>query len=444
MGAVVALVRRPPQEIITTKTAQTSLARVDTGTGAMAFGWDGKVPVANARSLRHWSKHSEWIRGAITIRRSQVASADWDIVPFDQRRPYSKRLQKQIKALIRTPNPLNDSYRSFIEPIIEDIIVLDAGCIEKVRNLRGELLEIHPTDGAKIKVNATWDGSNPKEPRYYWTPDGFQVKASFKNEDFIYIMANKRTESVVGLPPLDTLRMTIEAELQAHEYNRRQVAGAAPDGVMDLGENFTRDQVQQFRAFFESEVAGRGAIGFIGGTKGAKWLPFRASNRDMQFLEWQIYLVRKIAVVLGLTPQDLGVTFDVNRSTAETQVQISEDRGLRPLMGLVQEYLTNEVVWDKTFGGPDNNLAFRYTELNLKESTAKAAILEKALGGVPWRYINEARIAEGREPIAEMEGKLVMETPQGALDISDVPTVREYLEMQMASKKADPASAKGI
>ena len=58
------------------------------------------------------------------------------------------------------------------------------------------------------------------------------------------------------------------------------------------------------------------------------------------------------------------------------------------------------------------------------------------MAGTPWRYINEARIDEGREPIAEMEGKLVMETPQGALDISDVPTVREYLEMQMASKAA--------
>jgi ribosomal protein L11 len=109
-------------------------------------------------------------------------------------------------------------------------------------------------------------------------------------------------------------------------------------------------------------------------------------------------------------------------------------------MASIQDYLTEEIVWDDAYGGQDNNLAFRFTALNLKESTAKAAIYEKALAGVPWRFVNEARIDEGREPIPEMEGKLIMATPQGAVDISDVPTVRELLEMQQASKAAPPAA----
>lgn len=399
--------------------------------------YNGRVAVPNTRMYRHWSRVSEWIRGGINIRRSQVSSADWDVVPFDQTRPYSKRLQNRIRELIRTPNPANDSFRTFVEPIIEDLIVLDAGCVEKVRSLDGELRELWPVDGATIRVNAAWDG-DPIEKRYFWYPVGTtDPAASWKNSDFIYMMANRRNDSPIGYSPLETLRLTIEAELDAHEYNRRQVRGAAPDGVFDLGEGMTRDQVLQFRSFFESEVAGRGAIGFIGGTKGAQWIDVRKSNRDQQFLEWQIYLVRKIAVVLGLTPQDLGVTYDVNKSTGETQLQISEDRGLRPLMSLLQEYVTEEIVWDSGFGGQDNNLAFRFTALNLRESTARAAINEKALAGVPWRYLNEARIDEGREPIKALDGKLIMSTPQGALDISDVPTVREFMEMQ--AKKHEPS-----
>jgi hypothetical protein len=43
-----------------------------------------------------------------------------------------------------------------------------------------------------------------------------------------------------------------------------------------------------------------------------------------------------------------------------------------------------------------------------------------------------------------MEGKLIMSTPTGAVDISDVPTVREVLEMQNAAKAAPPASAKQL
>jgi HK97 family phage portal protein len=423
-----------------TRAPKTSPARMDQPTAvAITRAYDGKVGVANPKLYRHWYRTSEWVRGAVDIRTSQVSSAEWDIVPFDQRRPYSKRLAQDIKQLLQTPNPSNDSYRSFIEPVVRDLLILDAGVVEKVRNLYGDLTELWPVNGAQIKLDSLWDGDED-QIRYYWMPDGWRVLATFKNDDMLYMMANRRTDSPVGLPPMETLRLTIEAELAAHEYNRRQVTAAAPDGLLDLGEGIAREQVRSFRSYFESEVAGKGAIGFIGGGRGAKWIPFRDNNRNMQFLEWQIYLVRKIAVVFGLTPQDLGVTFDVNRSTSEVQIQISEDRGLRPLMSLIQEYLTEEIVWDASFGGEDNNLAFRFTALNLKESTAKANINELALAHLPWRFINEARIGEGREPIAELEGKMIVMTPQGALDISDVPTVREFLEMQSGGNQPAPST----
>jgi flagellar basal body rod protein FlgC len=212
---------------------------------------------------------------------------------------------------------------------------------------------------------------------------------------------------------------------------------------MDLGKGASQTDIDRFREFFESEMTYGGTVGFIGGTEQAKWIPLRGSNRDMQFLEWQIYLVRKIAVVFGLSPQDLGVTFDVNRSTSEIQLQISEDRGLRPLMSLVQDYFTKEIVWDASFGGQNNNLAFRYKALNLKESTARAEMNKLSLAGVPWKMFNEARVDEGREPVPSMEGKIIMATPQGAVDISDVPTVREMLEMQAASRKPDPPKPAG-
>jgi phage portal protein BeeE len=437
MGIITSLVAGSSDVIV--KEPTTAPRNRPDGGAAIVNTWNGRVPIPGAAYYRHWAKYSEWVRGAINIRRSQISSAEWDIVPFDQRRPYSKRLRNELRDRFLTPNPSNDSYRTFIEPIVEDLITLDAGAIEKVRTPSDDLVELWPVNGAEIRVSAIWDG-DPDEYRYFWYPDN-QLSARWKNDDFIYMMANRRTDSVIGLSPLETLKLTIEAELGAHEYNRRQVEGAAPDGLLHLGEGVPREDVEAFRAFFESEVAGRGTLAIYGGGKQPAWLPFRSTNRDMQFLEWQIYLVRKIAVVLGLTPQDLGVTFDINRSTAETQIQISEDRGLRPMMSLLQEYLTEEVVWDRSFGGQANNLAFRFTALNLKESTAKANINQTALAGVPWRYVNEARVAEGREPIPELEGKLIMATSIGAVDLSDVPTVREVLEMQ--TKRNQPAPPSG-
>lgn len=421
------------------RNARTSPKNLPASSSVMVTTQDrGRVAKSNVRLFRNWSTSSEWIRGAINIRRSQVSAAEWDIVPYDQRKPYSKRLAKDIKKFLQTPNPHNSSFRSLIEPVVEDLLVLDAGVIEKVRNLKGELVQLWPVDGGTIRVSALWDGSNPDEARYFWYPDMVE-RARFKDDEMIYMMLNPRSFTPIGLSPMETLKLTIEAELFGHEYNRRQVTGAAPDGVMDLGEGVTKDQVREFRQFFESEIAGRGAIGFIGGSKNAKWIPFRQTSRDMQFLEWQIYLVRKIAVVMGLTPQDLGVTFDVNRSTSEIQLQVSEDRGLRPLMSAIQDYFTEEVVWDRSFGGEDNNLAFRFTALNLKETTAKANINKLALAGTPWKTVNEARIEDGREPLkGDQFNSLIMVTPTGAVSLEDLPTAGDVHEAQ-ARARTEPA-----
>lgn len=422
------------------KSPKASPKRVPDTAVAMSRQWNGKVGKSDVALFRHWAEHSEWVAGAINIRRSQISSAEWGIVPFDNTKPHSKRLAKRMYDLLNKPNPAVDGFRGLIEPVVEDILTLDAGSIELVRNLRGELVELWPVDGGEVRVNALWDG-NFDEPRYYWYPTGVsQQMASWLNNDFIYMISRPRSYSPVGLSNLETLKLTIEAELYGHEYNRRQVEGAAPDGVLNLGEGVTRDQVREFQAFFESEVAGKGALGFIGGTKGADWIPFRQNNREMQFLEWQIYLVRKIAVVFGLSPQDLGVTFDVNRSTAETQLQISEDRGLRPLMSLIQDYLTQEVIWDPTFGGSDNNLAFRFTALNLKETTAKANINSMALAGVPWKTVNEARLEDGREPLAdEQYDNLMMVTPTGAVSLDQIPSAREVHEASIKPAPAGPS-----
>jgi HK97 family phage portal protein len=398
----------------------------------------GRVGKANVKLFRHWAEHSEWVRAAINIRRDQVASAEWSVEPVDPEKPFSAALQARISERLNTPNNRDKSWRTFIQPIIEDILVLDAGCIEKERTLRGEVAYLHQVDGGQIKVSATWDGEDPGEARYFWYPD-YQARASFSNDDFVYIQASPATYRVVGLSPLETLKLTIDGELGGSSYNARQVQNAAPDGMLDLGESARPEQVDQFKQYWAAEVAGKGAMAFIGGTKNAKFLPFRSSNRDMQFLEFQIYYVRKIAAVFGLAAQDLGITFDVNRSTSEVQDQQTDDRGLRPLLGLVQDHITDEIVQDAAWGGPANNLGFRFTALNLKESQSRAQINRWALAGVPWKAVNEARRDDGRPPLeGDIYDKLVAVTPQGVVVLDDIPSAREVME----NRKPEPAAPK--
>lgn len=412
----------------------------------LAYQDSRQVGKANVKLFRHWAEHSEWVRAAINIRRDQVAQAEWSISPVDPERPYSQALADQITNLLKHPNPKDDSWRTFIQPIIEDILVLDAGCVEKERTLRGGIAYLHQVDGGEIKVNRFWDG-DPDEPRYYWYPDALgRAKASFTNADFIYMLTSPATYRVVGLSPLETLKLAIDAELSGHAYNTRQVQNAAPDGMLDLGEGARPEQVDKFKQYWAAEVAGRGAMAFVGGTKNAKFIPFRANNREMQFLEWQLYLVRKIAAVFGMTANDFGIAQDVNRANGEVLQENTEDRGFRPLLGVVQAHITQEVVQDAAFGGPDNNLQFVFTALNLKESLSKAQINKLALAGVPWKSVNESRRDEGRPPLeGDIYDQLIANTSQGIVLLSDIPTARELLEAKKPEPKpAGPAPSKSM
>jgi HK97 family phage portal protein len=402
-----------------------------------ALAWQG-----NARTYRALSL-TPWVRAAIKIRRDQIASAQWDIVKLDPEGKDNKRLAKRIATQLDTPNAQNISAHSFFQEVVEDLLVLDGAAIEKVRYPSGEIAELWPTPSEYIAVDERWTGSNPDRPRYYYVPDG-RIRATFKNEDMIYMLDNPRTVSGVGIPPIQVLLSVIDSELQAMEYNRRMVMGAPPNGALNIGDSAIDTDVEHARAYFQSKVFGQSAMAIIGGFKSPSWMPFGFSNEDMQFGQWQELLLRCIAVVFGLSPMDLGITFDVNRSTASAQQENTEDRGLRPLLDCVQRYITREYVWDDSFGGRANNLQFAFTALNLNESEQKANINRISMPGVPIKSINEARMMDGRQPIGETDNEanlfnhMLVQTPKGMLDIN----TQQYLgEEQLNQLAIDAATA---
>lgn len=440
--AATRLIRRPEPPVDTEKTYRTR----PTGTpeaAAIVMSTDrGKQGKANALLYRNWSQNGEWVRTAINIRRDQLASSEWDIVAYDPAQKIDEGMANEIRELFTQPNPLVQSWRAFIGPIAEDLLVLDAGVVEKERTLGGDLIALYPVDGAKVMVSTIWDG-DPDESRYFYRPTPTS-EIAFKNEDMIYMIMNPATNRVVGLSPLETLKMSIDAELTGSQFNARTVNNAAPDGIMDLGEGTRGEHVEKFKSYWAAEVAGRGALAFIGGTKGAKFIDFHKSATDMQYMEWLTYLTKKIAAVYGMDPLDFGLGADINKATAQVKDQQTEDRGFRPLLANVQDYNTREVVWDQTWaprrraGGlsrarATNNLAFRFTRLNLKESLQKAQINQIALGGMPWKTTNEARRDDGRapmgDPIAEENpyNQLLANTPRGLVQVKNLPDATEIV-----------------
>ncbi len=442
----------PPATEIEEKAQVTSPERVSPLGGAMSAARPLKtVPTA---TLRHWADTSEWCRAAINHRRVQVSQSQWGIVPIDPKADFDPVVQATIELMFLHPNNKQKSFRALIEPVVEDILVLDRGVIEKEITVGGLPNALHLVDGAEIRTRPRWSG-NPEEPRYEWWP-GNTFVSNMLDTQVILMMSNPTSHRVDGISPLEMLKHTIDADLEARDFNVRAVRQHSPDGILNLGENVGANVVDAFRAYWDAEVAGKKQMGIIGGVKNPEFLKLGQTARDMQYMQWQVYLLRKIAAVFGIAPQDLGITFDVNRANATTQQELSEDRGLKPLLRLVEEEMNSKVIADfarvkakrmhargeidmdtlrlavmlthvdsrehpdvfvKLHKSNILNLTFRYRLKSAKSTRDQTDHNRFALAGFPWRTTNEVRAEDGFQPVEGGDEIMVM-TPIGAMPLA--------------------------
>ena len=419
---------------------------------------------ANVTQLRYWADTNEWIRAAIDHRCNQVGHTDWGIVPIEPGEPFDDELRTRILTALVFPNTRKDSFRSLMQLVTQDLMVLDAGVMEKQRTFAHEPCGAVAVDGGAVRIFPDWDGTDQNAPHYAWMPMN-TWRASFTNDEMIYIMARPSTHRLYGLSPLEILKETIEAEINAAVYNKRQVQQASPSGIINLGENIGREQVASFRAFWDSEIAGRRGTAFMGGAKNPEFIRWDQNNREMQYMQWQVYLIRKICAVFGMNAQDLGMTLEMNRATAEVAEGISEDSGLRPLLSLIEEYLNREFVADfqriparkhlargewsmsdyrraealmalnprieehvesyQMIRGTTKaleeaaflNVMFRYNLPTGRSLAQEAEYATKALGGLPWHTVDEIRKRQNLDPVPGGSEIIVM-TPVGAIPLA--------------------------
>jgi len=356
----------------------------------------------SAEMLRRWADTNEWVRIAINRRKRQISQARWKIVRLDDpQRPPDPRVVDAIGSLLRFVNPKRESLRSLFDMVLEDLLVLDAGTIEKSKTLGGTITAIFAVDGATIVPDETWTGDVPRAIRYRQYVDS-RLTASFRNDELVYMMNTPRSFSEIGWSPVESLARSIESDLYGDDYDYDMLRQTAPAGLLDIGSAPPKD-VEAFREYYESELEGQRRVGIIGGAgvdaagnpteRSATWINLQHSSKDLERQAYRTWIATKVAAAFEL---DLGVfnlTANLHKDTGGHQ-QALTDEGHRSLGRLVEEFFTREIVWEF-----DENHGFVLSDLNARDAMAQADLDAKsvAMGAlVP----NEIRAREGLEAVA--------------------------------------------
>jgi hypothetical protein len=355
--------------------------------------------------LRRFSERNVWVRVAINRRKRSVAKSGWKIVRLDD--PHAKPdagIVKKIGDLFRFVNDTRASFNQLIAMAVEDILVLDAGVIEKERTAGGEVIALWPVSGDEIMPLVGWDGSNPKKPRYVQIREGREV-ARYLNDELIYMMVNPRTCSPIGLSPVENLVATIEADLYGEYFEYQLMKETAPAGILYLGGGVPPNKVEAFRTQWEADIAGTRDVAIIGGggydpetgsvASPPEFIPFGRSGKDEQRREYMKWLATKVAAAFEMDLMAFNLSETVHRSIGES-LQQKTDEGLLGLASVVESYVTREIVWEFD---PNHEHGFAFTDLTPQDEMAKAK-LRNIYMDMGCTTPNEIRAEDGLPPVA--------------------------------------------
>ena len=300
------------------------------------------------------------------------------------------------------PNP-EDSFRSMIEQVLEDVLVGGFGAIEL--DLSGDAqrpLVLWPVDGASIRIRTDWDGS-PTSPRYVQGTGQFMPNAeiTLADEELSYIRLNPRTHTPFGLGKLEVAFETIHEFLGAHRYAARLASNTVVQYALWL-QNLTPQHHERLIRWWQDEIEGTGKVPILSVESKPEVLRFGAGTDADLRLQWQEFLIRMIADAFDLPPMLLGLERDVNRNTATTQYDDAFRTAVVPVARLIAEHLTRDVI-SKRLGW--NDLEFVFTDVDAPNELEQAQIQQILLGcGV--LTVNEVRRMRGLPALEKTSGQL--------------------------------------
>lgn len=383
--------------------------------------------------LRGLADSCDILRIILESRKDQVVRLDWSIGPRD---PLAARAAKKTgksdpraaaaETFFRSPDA-EHTWDEWLRMLLEDLFVLDAACAYKRREVGGALYGLEPIDGGTIKrVIDDW-GRTPAVPypAYQQILKGFPA-VNYTRDDLIYKPRNQRTNRVYGYSAVEQIIMTVNICLRRETSTLQYFTeGNVPEALIGVPDDWTPDQIKQFQDYFDGMLEGNTSAKrhakFVPSGVGKTFVQVRDPDLKSLFDEW---LARIICFTFGISPTPF--VSQVNRATAETEKQRSEEDGLVPIQRWVKSLIDSVLLND--FGLDD--LEFKWAE---DEETDQKTLSDIITGQVGAGLItrDEGRDRLGYEPLPNNLGATALvTTPTGPVPI-------DAFEQQQAQAQAN-------
>lgn len=373
--------------------------------------------------LRKAGKGVHVARICINVLKEMVTKTPWVIKMIDPQAKKDDARIKEVTDLFKHPNLNDETMRTLLDKMLEDLLVLDAVTIEKTRYPDGRLAELHYVDAATIRPVYNEHGqqnvmipiTDKKDVVHdlpvsyvqilnnsqYGGPESGDLVAAWPKKDFLYFNMHPQgamEDFGYGMSPLESVIMVVSNILNADNYNSSYFEeGSFPPIIIQLLQQIDQRDLNAYREYLYSELQGnfhRPAV--MAGQNKMEVIDLKnKSAKDMEFMEYMMFMSKLLCAAYGLAPQDIGLTDAVgSKNVAETQKDLSLAKGYSSVLHLIKEVFNQEIVW-KDFGYED--MEFDWVSEDSTNPKDAVDMYDKGLrnGSIT---LNEARQKQGFQP----------------------------------------------
>ncbi|AWV35163.1 phage portal protein [Paenibacillus odorifer] len=360
-------------------------------------------------------------RRAINVIKDGITKLNWSVAAIDENDTEKfKDICKIIERSLLKPNS-GDSFRSWLEQTVEDMLVCSAGSSEILK--AGDPLRpfrMYPVDTFSIDLYPQWDGK-PDSYRFAQRINGQYVHLTAA--EMMYIRMNPRTNTPFGLSPLETVWESAENFVSSHKTAGNQTKNTILNKILNLGTGKDGNSLdaKAFRSYWNAEVQGKGIIPIISGFNPSV-LNLGATDDKALFLEWQRFLIEIIAISFGVSPKKLGQTKDVNRTTADSEDEDTNST-VQNIAENIVEHINNHIIDGIFKMGGVLEFKFLYAT-SLKDLKTQADIdaiyLDRRVD-TP----DEVRDKRGKKALPNQHGEVLLQPSK--LEVIDINSTQEEL-----------------
>jgi len=383
----------------------------------------------------------------------EIAGIEWDIVPTEGMEEESDEAEiEHIRNFFINPNTNRESFEEvFVRMPVRDILEVNSAVLNKVFNMKEEMVEVVARDGATFTKNPDVHGMytnrddiimptrivddtvgaeylNPYTEitatssreraayfQYGWIAGPIPVP--FGRREVIWIEKMKRSDDHYGYSPVQLLSKSLQMLLHMIEsdleyYNDNNV----PKGIIGLDES-DADEIKAFKEqWFETQRTKdefgnwkkmMNKVPIVNKTPTFQRIEF--SSTEMQVIEKQKWYTKMVWACFGVTPTELGYTEDGSGAANQiVQSKVFRKKAINPMLRNLESNYNMSIVSEFEYWGEIKTKAgkvikrpkyeFKFKKFDVDEETIKYELYKlQTESGL--KTINEVRIAEGLDEV---------------------------------------------